>query len=136
MGKNTLRTFYVILTNVSKQTQAVFEPFHSWGYYAISFVVRTGDGRIVAIRKKQTGFTRNVPSTFLIPPGDEMVYPIKLDDEWVADSGLPIAAKEPIDVRVEAIYEIEPTPESTRQSVWTGRAESPRYRYEFWHSGN
>src|SRR5208337_1186671 len=56
MATNTLDTFYVILTNVSKQTQAVFEPSHSWGYYVISFELRTGDGHIVAIRKKQTGF--------------------------------------------------------------------------------
>jgi hypothetical protein len=133
MARNTLDTFYVILTNVSKQTQAVFEPSHSWGYYAISFELRTGNGHIVPIRKKQTGFTRNIPSVFLIPPGEQMVYPIKLDDLWVADPRLPIADKESVDVRVKAIYEIGPTPESTQQSVWTGRAESAEYDFEFRH---
>jgi hypothetical protein len=133
MGMNTFRTLYVILTNVSKQTQAVFEPSHSWGYYAISFELRTGDGRSVEIRKKQAGFTMNVPSTFLIPPGEQMVYLIKLDDKWVADPGLPITEKEPIDIRVKAIYEIVPTPESTQQSVWTGHAESEEYHFEFLH---
>ncbi|MGA9669983.1 MAG: hypothetical protein WBQ94_12295 [Terracidiphilus sp.] len=131
MATNTLDTFYVILTNVSKQTQAVFGPSHSWGYYAVSFELRTGDGHIVAIGKKQTGFTRNIPSVFLIPPGEQMVYPIKLDGEWVAGPELPIADKESVDVRVKAIYEIEPTPESTQQNVWTGRAESAEYTSSF-----
>ena len=133
MATNTLDSFYVILTNVSRETQAVFEPSHSWGYYAVSFEIQAGDGRVVAIKKKQTGFTRNGPSTFLIPPGDQMVYPIKLNDEWVAGAGLPTSDKESFAVRLKAIYEIQPTPESTQLNVWTGRIESTEQQFEFRH---
>jgi hypothetical protein len=80
MAANTIDTFYVLLTNVSPQAQAVFRTSNSWGYYAMSFELRTNDGRVVAITKKPTGFTKNNASTFVIPPGEQMVYPIKLDD--------------------------------------------------------
>lgn len=65
-----------------------------------------------------------------------MVYPIQLDDKWNAGSRLPLANKEPVDVEVKAIYEIEPTPESARYKVWTGRAESAQYHFEFWRLSN
>ena len=56
---------YVVLTNVSKESQSAFEPWHSWGYYAVSFEVQTEDGRKFTIFKKPTDFTRNIPSTFV-----------------------------------------------------------------------
>jgi hypothetical protein len=133
MAGNTLDTFFVILTNVSREKQAVFEPSHSWGYYAVSFQVQTGDGRIIGIKKKQTGFTRNVPSIFLIPPGEQMVYPVKLDGEWEADAGLPSSSTKSFPVRLKAVYQIEPSPESTQQKVWAGRIESTEYHFEFKH---
>jgi hypothetical protein len=133
MAVNTIDTFYVLLTNVSTQAQTAFQTSNSWGYYAVSLELRTGDGRVVTITKKPTGFTRNVPSTFGIPPGEQMVYPIKLDDGWEASSPLPIADEEPVDVTVKAVYQVKPTPESDRQNVWTGRVESAEYRFKFRH---
>ncbi len=62
----------------------------------MSFELRTRDGRVVAIIKKPTVFTKNNPSTFLIPPSQQMVYPIKLDNEWGAASPLPIADEDPL----------------------------------------
>ena len=132
MATNTVDTFYVLLTNVSTQAQAVFSTSNSWGYYAVSFELRTSNGRIVAIIKKPIEFTKNNPSTFVIPPGEQMVYPIKLDNEWDTAT-LPIADEEPADVTLKAIYEVKPTPESTRQKVWTGRTESPEYNLKFRH---
>ena len=133
MAANTLDTFYVLLTNVSAQAQTVFETSNSWGYYAVSFELRTVDGRVVVITKKQTWFTRNVPSTFWIPPGEQMVYPIELNDDWVAGAPLPMADEEPVDVTLKAIYEVKATPESTRQNVWTGRIESTENHFKFRH---
>lgn len=133
MATNTLDTFYVLLTNVSTQAQSVFRTSNSWGYYAVSFELRTSDGRIVAITKKRTAFTKNNPSTFVIPPGEQLVYPVRLDQEWEAASPLPLADEEPVDVTVKAIYEVKPTPESTRQNVWTGRIESTEYHFKFRH---
>ena len=133
MAGNTLNTFYVLLTNISTQSQAVFITSNSWGYYAVSFELRTSDGRVVAITKKPTGFTKNTPSVFVIPPNEQMVYPIKLDDEWEAASPLPIADEESADIGFKAIYEVKPTPESASQKVWTERIESPEYHLKFRH---
>ena len=133
MATNTLDTFYVLLTNVSQRSQAVFKPSNSWGFYALSFELREDDGHIVAISRKQTGFTRNMPSTFVIPPGEQMVFPIRLDDSWVAAAHLPIADEKPADITLKAIYEIKPTPEATQQSVWIGRIRSGEYHFQFRH---
>src|SRR5258708_39482375 len=64
IAKKSPGSFYVILTNVSKEPQAAFEAWNSWGYQAVSFEVRTADGHPFAISKKPQGFTRNFPSTF------------------------------------------------------------------------
>ena len=133
MAANTLDTFYVLLTNVSKQDQEVFETWNSWGYYAVSFELRTDDERIVTITKKPVGFTRNGSTTFVISPDAQMVYPNKLDKAWDAASPLPTADEQPVDVTVKAIYEIKRTRESTQQHVWTGRVESMVYHFMFRH---
>lgn len=133
MAGNTLDTFYVLLTNVSKQDQEVFETWNSWGYYAVSFELRTDDGRIVVIMKKPIEFTRNSSTTFVISPGEQMVYPIKLGNTWDAAFPLPTADEQPVDVSVKAIYEIKSTRESTLQHVWTGRVESNVYHFKFRH---
>lgn len=44
MATDSHDRFYVLLTNVSKDTQFAFEPWHSWGYYAVSFEAQTEDG--------------------------------------------------------------------------------------------
>jgi hypothetical protein len=77
MATDTNDWFYVILTNVSKEFQSAFEPWNSWGYYAISFEIETADGRKFTISKKPADFTRNGATTFGIPPGESMVYPIR-----------------------------------------------------------
>ena len=133
MAADTLDTFYVVLTNVSPQPQAAFETWNSWGYYAVSFELRTPDGRVAIIKKTLTVFTKNNPSTFVIPVGEQMVYPIKLDDEWAASAPLPIADEQPIDITLKAVYELKATTESKQQNVWTGRVESPEYHFKFRH---
>jgi hypothetical protein len=90
------------------------------------------DGRIVVITKKPVGFTRNMPSTFVIPPGEQMVYPVRLDNEWDAVPPLP-KADETLAVTIKAIYEVKSTPESAEQKVWTGRAESKGYHFDLRH---
>ena len=133
MATNTIDNFYVVLTNVSKENQRAFEPSHSWGYYTVSFELQMEDGRTVLITKKPQGFTRNIPSTFMIPPGEQMVFPILLDNEWDAVPPLPIANKTPVAITIKAIYEVKPTPESAQQKVWTCCAESRGYHFDFLH---
>ena len=133
MAKTSPGSFYVILTNISKEPQAAFERWNSWGYQAVSFEVQTADGHKVTISKKPHGFDKNFPSTFVIPPGEHMVYPISLDEEWDAVPPLPMADETPIPITVTAIYEVRPTPEAAQGKVWTGRLESNSYHFTFRH---
>jgi hypothetical protein len=134
MAKKSPGSLYVILMNVSKEPQEAFETWNSWGYQAISFEIQTADSRTVAISKKRQDFTVNGATTFFIPPGEHMVYPISLDETWDAVPPLPMADETPgIPITIKAIYEVRPTPESARLKVWTGRLESNSYHFKFRH---
>lgn len=124
------RVFYVMLTNTSSERQAAFEYWNSWGYQVISLELTTADGKKSTISKNTQDFDKNFPSTFVILPGEQMVYPIKLDREWTASPSLPKA--NPIPVRVRAVYEVKPTRESAEERVWTGRLESKTYEFTLW----
>jgi hypothetical protein len=127
MAENNPRDFYVVLTNVSKEPQAVWENWNSWGYQTISFVFTTADGSKVVVSKRQQEFTRNGPSTFLIQPGEHQVYAIRLDKEWSAHPTLSRADEIPITLK--AVYEVSRTLEATQYKVWTGRIESGSYKF-------
>jgi hypothetical protein len=43
MAHNKPRDFYVVLTNVSSEPQAVWESWNSWGYQTVSFELTTLD---------------------------------------------------------------------------------------------
>lgn len=133
MASDVIDHFYVLLTNTSREPESAFEPWNSWGYYSVYFEMETETGKVIKITKAPTGFTKNTPATFLIPPGEQMVFPIKLNDDWNAVPALPIADEKPIIVSMKAIYELGPTPESSAQRVWIGRVESKTYHLYFRH---
>lgn len=82
------------------------------------------------ITVREHGFRANAPTTFVVPPGEHMVYPIKLDETWVSVPELPTAD---VQISLKAIYEIKPTPEGTKAKVWSGRAESKSYDFTLRH---
>ena len=133
MAKEAPRFFYVILSNISKKPQAVFEDWNSWGYQAVSFEIETSDGHKFTVSHKLEPFTRNFPSVFLIPPGEHMVYRISFDDRWEATPSIPMAVQTPIEITIKAIYELRPTPESVQEKVWAGRVESTVYHFKLTH---
>ncbi len=124
------QAFYVVLTNTSSEPQAAFEYWNWWGHQVISFELTTADGKKSIISKNPQDFDKNFPSTFTILPGEQMVYPIKLDGEWTARPSLPKANQMP--VRIRAVYEVKPTRESAEKRVWTGRLESKTYEFTLW----
>lgn len=124
------RAFYVVLTNVSSEPQAAFEYWNSWGYQVISFELTTADGKKSIISKNTQDFDKNFPSTFVILPSEQMIYPIKLDSEWTARPALLKANQMPVSIR--AVYEVKPTRESAEEKVWTGRLESKSYEFTLW----
>jgi hypothetical protein len=121
------REFYVVLTNVSTESQPVWEYWNSWGYQTISLEFTTSDGRKIVVSKRPQDFTKNFPSTFLILPGEHQVYPIRLNKEW--DTGPKLSEAAETVVTVKAIYEVSSSSESRRYNVWSGRAESGSYTF-------
>lgn len=127
MARDKPRDFYVVLTNVSPETQSVWEYWNSWGYQTVSFEMTTADGKKVLVSRGQEDFTRNFPSTFLLEPGEHQVYAIRLDRQWETHPPLPKAPETPITLK--AVYEVAPTPEAAQYKVWTGRLESRTYKF-------
>jgi hypothetical protein len=127
MAKNKPEEFFVILTNVSREPQAVWETRNSWVYQAISFELTATDGKKFVISKRQEEFTRNFPSTFIVEPGEHHVFPIKLDEWWETHPAPPKIDEMPITLK--AVYEVSTTPEATQFKVWTGRLESHSYNF-------
>ena len=123
--------FYVVLSNRSKDSQSVFESWNSWGYQTVSFEFTTPDGKKTVVSKRPHAFTKNGPSTFLIPPGEHQVYAVRLDKWWEARPMLTADAEMPITLK--AIYQVSVTPESTKHKVWTGRIESKAYSLTLRH---
>jgi hypothetical protein len=121
-AKDSKRNFFVILTNTSDKPQAVFERWNSWGYQAISFEMIGSAGERTSVRVKPQSFTKNFPSTYVIPPKGHQVFPIILNDKW---EGRP-AFGEPgrTKIKLTAVYEVQATAESAEQKVWTGRIVS------------
>ena len=121
------RDFYVLLSNVSKQPQAVWEDWNSWGYQAISFELLTADGKKHVVSLRPQRFTKNYPSTVIIEPGECQVYVMRFDESWEVHP--PIPKTDELSITLKAIYEVLPTPESAEYKAWTGRLESHDYKF-------
>jgi hypothetical protein len=125
--------FYVVLTNVSAKPQPVFETWNSWGYRSITFELVL-NGKKHLITKEEQSFSRNFPSTFEIPPGEAIVYPIQLDSSW---EGLPVLKDDhccpttevggAVRIQLTAVYEVESSVDAAKQKVWVGRIRSPTH---------
>jgi hypothetical protein len=127
IAKNKPDVFYVVLTNISGEAQAVWETWNSWGYRTISFELTTTDGKKFGVSRRQEGFTRNGPSTFLVKPGENSVFAIRLDEWWEIHPTLPKSDEMPITVK--AIYQVTPSAEASESKVWTGHLESHSHSF-------
>jgi len=125
MAYNKPGDFYVVLTNVSNEPQAVWETWNSWGYQTIYFKFAMADGPKSVVSMKQLDFTRNGPSTFVIQPKEHQVYAIRLNEKWEAHPAVRKADEMPI--KVQAIYDVPMTAEAPQHNVWTGHVESKTY---------
>ena len=123
--------FYVVLTNQSDKPQLVWEAWNSWGYRSISFEITSSTGKTYVVTKKEHGFTRNFPSVYPIPPGEQQVFPIQLDDEWVGKPTFDPAGTDR--VTVKALFKIEPSKEASAARMWIGRISSRTYNLSLRH---
>ena len=132
MSDDGPRTFYVVLGNRSKEARKVFEDWNSWGYQNISFEVTLPDGKKVLLSRRDQDFTRNAPTTFLIPAGESQVFEIHLDKWWESKPALELKARVENKISLKAIYEVKKGPEAIADGVWTGRVESKGYDFNLW----
>jgi hypothetical protein len=126
MASQNPHEFYVVLTNISNEPQYVWETRNSWGSQTISFEFMFGNNPPILVARGPEDFMRNFPSTFLIPPGECKVYPIRLDKWW--DAGSIPKSTETL-VSLKAVYEVPVTAEAATYHVWTGRVESVDYKF-------
>jgi hypothetical protein len=122
MADEKPEVFHVVLTNTSKETQAVFESWNSWGYQALSFEITMTDGKNTIVSVSTQDFTKNFPSTFHILPGEHQVFPVRLDKRWEMNPKVSLGSETAITLK--AIYEITESAESKEHHVWAGRVES------------
>ena len=122
--------FYVILKNKTNESKRLFEYWNSWGYQNISFLFHvSGETRLVT--RKHLDFTRNFPSTYEIPSGEVIVFPIIFDQWW---HELPNIAEGESKVNIQIVYECKPSVESEESKVWTGTVSSKVYEVVFWRA--
>ena len=127
MSRNKPHVFYVVLTNVLRKPQTTWEYWNSWGYQNVWFEFTLPDGVKGEIRRKDQGFTRNGPSTFVVQPGEHQVYAIQFDERWVTHPAIRKADE--MQIKLKAVFEAVPTAESNHFHVWTGRVESHSYDF-------
>ena len=124
-------TFYVVLTNISNKPQSTWETGNSWGDGTISFDFTMPNGMHFLTTAIRQNYTRNIPSTYVIPPGEHEVYPIKLDSDW--ENRPPRSGDGVVPVTVKAIYDVRRGSDSDAFHVWTGRVESASYHFSLWY---
>jgi hypothetical protein len=122
--------FFVILKNKTKEPKKLFEYWNSWGYQNISFYFYMKDGLRIVTRKNQD-FTRNFPSTYEVAAGETMVFPLKFDNSW---DKLPNIAEGESKVRMQVIYNCNPSFDAKETQAWTGIIASKIYEVNFWRA--
>jgi hypothetical protein len=122
--------FFVVLTNISKEPQPVFEYWNGWGFRVISFELSTADGKLVVLTVKGDCCDKNTSDTYTIEPSEHQVFAIRLDESWQVQPVLTVVDGMP--VTLKAVYQVNPTRESTQEHVWTGRIESRGYNLSLW----
>jgi hypothetical protein len=122
--------FFVVLTNISKEPQPVFEYWNRWGFQVISFELSTADGKRFVLTVKDHGFDKNVPDTYTVEPSEHQVFAIRLDESWQVQPALTVVEGMPIILKT--VYQVSPTRESAQHHVWTDRVESHSYSLSLW----
>ena len=134
VGPGSVRVFFIVLKNITDNNQKVFESWNSWGYQSISFELIMENGNKYYVKKKNQEFTRNAPSTYLIPPRGFKVYAICLNEEW---EGLPKFEKDgKATAKIMAIYDVVKSKESLEFGVWSGKTFSKEITVElnYWEN--
>lgn len=116
--------FSVVLRNESREPQRVWREWCSWGYFALSFIAVTEDGKRHAVNKAQRDWGKNFPDFEELGPGEPIVREVFYGT--AAWEGFPRDVKPAgRTIQLQAIYTIAPDEDSAKAKVWTGKVESP-----------
>jgi hypothetical protein len=125
--------FYVVLTNATDHDLNVWKEWCSWGYFNLSFEFTGKNGQVFHVKKKDTGFTVNVPDGYVVKSGKHFVLGVTLkSQDWLGTENLdgPMSLK--------ALYENtnagypgekpkssgDPKMDALIKSGWVGKVES------------
>jgi hypothetical protein len=112
----------VTLVNEGSADVRLWRTGNEWGDTVLSFEVSRGSDIWRVVRRPQI-YTRNVPSSVVVPAGATHEWPFDLGDgEWDADTQIDqlIATG----AQLVARYDVPLSPEAAEHGVWTGQLQS------------
>lgn len=113
-------TIGVKFINTTMKPVRIWQSWNSWGWGAMTLVVRR-KGKTYGYRQDpEMTWTRNGPSYEDIPAGASFTEKIDLKKLWVATPNAPLLFKKSDQISV--VYCVAFTQESDRLHVWTGIA--------------
>jgi len=112
--------FYVVMSNKSQNPVRFWKDWCSWGYYNITFDIKSGNGEVYHLKKKETSWFKNFPDYYIVPPGSYFVIPVNFS-RW---ESIPDGIRNGDAVSLKAIYSTSSDKYSEEFKVWTGVVES------------
>ena len=112
----------VTLVNEGSADVRLWRTGNEWGDTVLSFEVSRGSDTWRFVRRPQV-YTRNVPSSVVVPAGATHEWPFDLGDgQWDGDA--PIDQLIVAGAQVVARYDVPRSPEAAEHGVWTGELRS------------
>jgi hypothetical protein len=112
----------VVLVNTTRADIRVWRMGNQWGDASLSFEVLQGDQTWHIVRQPQV-YTRNVPSSVVVPAGSTHEWLFNLrDGQW--DAGAPLDQWIIPGAQLIAIFDVPLSTEAVEQGVWTGQLRS------------
>jgi hypothetical protein len=116
----------VILSNRGGKEIRIWNTANSWGDDVVSFEVLQGERTLHIVHKPQI-YTRNVPSSIVVPPGARHRLPFNLGDgSWITET--PTGQLVESATEIVALYDVPETVEALKYDVWMGHARSAPVR--------
>lgn len=111
-----------ILTNTGDSELRVWQTGNTWGDDALSFEA-SGNGSTARIVRKPQVYTRDVPASVALKPGERYERPFDLEDGTWEPADTIRAVQSP-DVRLVAVYDVPRSADAVTQDVWIGKLRS------------
>ena len=127
--------FHVTVTNTSEKSIRLWMDRFSWGNHNLSFQLIDDEGKVMTIKKKVRGWTKNYPDWLQLEPGESYVLNVDFFSETGKEiwENVPVASDvKPRIVKMKAIYETIADDESRKTDVWAGMIESAVGTYAIW----